>query len=288
MSSLTTSRLTAFLLAAALVPPTPSIAQERGETVWIPMEDKGLLGVRQIKLEASLYKPQREGRFPVVIFNHGSTGMGAFPATRTENPAGFGRNLIAKGIALLVPMRRGRGQSEGTYQEPYDCSLSQVRLGIRYAMDSLDAVYAYLKQQPWADSNRIILSGSSRGALLSVLYAAEREGSAIGVLNFVGGWVNDRCSQLHGGTDVNALLFKEAGAKSRVPHLFLYAANDSFYSVTSIEKFPRAFKEGGGAVSFKLYNLPSNVDGHTLFHRHWTYWGQDVDAFLTSLGVWRP
>jgi predicted acyl esterase len=142
------SRSNPWLIVLGLLPLAPSIAQERGQTVWIPMQDKGLFGSREIKLETTVYKPEGAGPFPVVIFNHGSTGMGALPATRTENPSGFGRNLLKKGIALIVPMRRGRGQSEGAYQEPYECSLHQVRNGIRYAMESLDAVYAYLKQQP--------------------------------------------------------------------------------------------------------------------------------------------
>jgi dienelactone hydrolase len=123
--------------------------------------------------------------------------------------------------------------------------------------------------------------------MLSVVYAGEREGSAIGVINFVGGWVNDRC-QWQAGSDSNAILYKEAGSKSKVPNLFLYAANDSFYKVTSIEKYPHAFREGGGLVDFKLYDLPPGTDGHTLFHRHWSFWGPDVDAFFAKLGVWKP
>jgi len=284
--SLDKVRLFVCFLLAGLFAYSQAAAQSRGETVWIPMQDKRLFGSREIKLEATLYRPQGDGRFPVVIFNHGSTGPGVIPVDRTENPSGYGAYLLKKDIALLIPMRRGRGKSEGSYQEPYDCSLHQSRRGIRYATESLDAVYDFLRKQPWADMDKIILSGSSRGGILSVVYAAERPGAAIGVLNFVGGWTSDRCNFQAG--DINAVLFKEAGAKSRVPNLFLYAANDSYYSVSSIEGYPAAFRKGGAGVEYKLYTLAEGANGHSLFYRHWTSWIPDVDAFLTKVGVWKP
>lgn len=287
ITGFTRTLLVACFLVASLLVSLHATAQVQGETVWIPMQDKGLFGSREIKLEATLYKPQADGQFPVVIFNHGSTGPGVIPADRTENPRGYATYLLKKGIALLIPMRRGRGKSEGSYTEPYDCSLYQSELGIRYAIESLDAVYEYLKKQQWADMRKIILSGSSRGGMLSVVYAAERPGSAIGVLNFVGGWMSDQCNS-QAKMDINAVLFKEAGTKSKIPNLFLYAANDSFYTVSSIEKYPAAFREAGGSVEYKLFTLAKGADGHRLFHAHWKDWIPDVDAFLIRLGVWKP
>src|SRR5437773_10589552 len=81
--------------------------QQGGETVWIPMQDKGFFSTREIKLEATLYKPQGDGPFAVVIFNHGSTGPRVIPVDRPENPSGYGAYLLKKSIALLIPMRRG-------------------------------------------------------------------------------------------------------------------------------------------------------------------------------------
>lgn len=279
--------ISVYLLIAISFASALATAQSDGETIWIPMQDKGLVSVRQIKLEATLYKPAGNGPFPVVIFNHGSTGPGVIPVDRTEKLPGYAGSLVKKGIALIIPMRRGRGKSEGSYTEPYECSLHQSQWGIRYAIESLDAVYDYLRKQEWADMRQVILSGSSRGGLLSVVYAAERPGSAIGVLNFVGGWMTDRCS-VRAGFDINEAIFKEAGTKSKTPSLFLYATNDSYYAVSSIEKYPLAFREGGGRVEYKLYKLPEGSAGHGLFYRHWKEWTPDVDTFLQKLGVWKP
>ncbi len=64
-------------------------AQYKGETVRIPMVDEGLLWDTDITLEATLYKPEGDGPFPVVIFNHGSTGPGIIPEDVTINPWGL-------------------------------------------------------------------------------------------------------------------------------------------------------------------------------------------------------
>ena len=268
-------------------PAVPATAQVEGETVWIRMQDKVLFVSREIRLEATLYKPKGIGPFPVVVFNHGSTGPGVIPASSTSNPRGYASYLLKQGIALIIPMRRGRGKSEGLYTEPYDCSLNQAQWGIQYAMESLDAVYEYLRKQEWADMHRVILSGTSRGGLLSVVYAAERPGSAIGVINFVGGWMSDSCNS-RAGLDINEAIFREAGKKSAVPALFLYGSADNYYAVSSIEKYPVAFREGGGRADYRLYTLPAGENGHALLYRHEKLWRPEVDAFLLELGMMNP
>ena len=248
---------------------------------------EGLLVPSSIKLEATLYKPAGDGPFPLVIFNHGSTGEGRIPRDKTDNPYGFGANLVKKGMALLVPMRRGRGKSEGQYRETYECTLHHSELGIRYASESLDAVYDFLKAQSWVDRGKIILSGNSRGGILSVIYAAGRFEAAIGVVNFVGGWVSDDCSS-EAAVDINEVLFAEAGKKTNIPHLFLYGTRDSFYRISSVKNYAERFRRAGGIVEFKLYDMDVGANGHTLFYQHWRKWNGDLDAFLIKLHVWNP
>lgn len=253
-------------------------AAQVGETVWIPMKDQGLFGERLIKLEATLFKPQGEGPFPVMIFNHGSTG-GVIPATTTENPRAFGAWLAAKGVSLIVPMRRGRGKSEGNNkEEPSPCTVEAAKRGVGYASETIDAVYAYLRQQRWAAMDKVILAGHSRGGLLAAVYAAEHPGASIGVVNFSGGWKNDNC----GPVDANLVLFSEAGARSRVPNLFLYARGDAFYSDDAMRNYGAAFKAAGGDVSFRLYEV-DKINGHQLFHRALPLWDSSVEEFLSRL-----
>ena len=256
-----------------------ALAEYPGETVWIPMAADGDSGDKEIRLEATLYLPAGDESFPVVVYSHGSTAGGAIPRTQTEKPWGFAEYLNRRGIAMLAPMRRGRGQSGGAYKEGYACTREAVEEGIDYAAASLDATFAYLKQQDWADPDRIVLAGHSRGGLLSTAYAADHPDGVLGVINFSGGWVAENC-RARTGRDLNVPLFAGAGAQANVPALFLYASPDPFYADESIESYPEAFEEAGGEVEFQFFQLAEDTDGHLMFFRNWTLWMPHTDRFF--------
>lgn len=244
------------------------------ETVWISLPSDGVAGAG-IKLEATLYKPAGITPAPVVMFHHGSSG-GPIPANYTEKAANFAAFLNARGVALLVPMRSGRGKSEGpNNEEPSPCTVDAAAAGIANATIAVDASLAYLRTQPWADMGKIVMAGHSRGGILATVYAAEHPGAVRGVINFSGGWKNDACAT----PDINIALFEAAGRKSTVPGIFLYANGDGFYADTSMEKYARVYGDAGGKATFRLYQL-SDVNGHLLFRRAQRIWEADVDAFL--------
>lgn len=268
------------LFAFLLLVSTGTLAQVDGTTVWIPVEDRGLFGDRIIHIEATLFKPPGAGPFPIAIFNHGSSG-GPIPATHTENPKAFAAYLLSKQIALLVPMRRGRGKSEGSNnEEPSPCNVKAARQGLQYASEAVDAVYHYLRQQPWASMDKVILAGHSRGGILASVHAAENPGAALAAINFSGGWKNDTCAAV----DVNLALFGQAGAGSKTANLFLYARGDAFYSDHSMSNYAAAFSGAGGNVTFKLLTL-EKLNGHQLFHRAQSVWQSSVDDFLHRVGI---
>lgn len=247
-----------------------------GETVWISLKG-GAQSDAPVRLEATLYKPMGIARAPVVVFHHGSSG-GPIPANYTEKAANFATFLNARGIALLVPMRSGRGKSEGdNNEEPSACTIPAAKAGLANATAAVDATLAYLRTQPWADMSKIVMAGHSRGGLLAATYATEHPGAVRGVINFSGGWKNDACAS----PDINVALFEAAGRKSAVPSIFLYAKGDGFYADTSMEKYARTYADAGGNVTFRLYQL-SDVNGHLLFRRAQQVWEKDVDAFLQA------
>ncbi|MEO7579760.1 MAG: dienelactone hydrolase family protein [Massilia sp.] len=267
-----------FGLASQLAP-AMAAPPANAETVWIPLAGANP-ATPPVKLEATLYRPEGGGRAPVVVFNHGSSG-GPIPANYTEKAPGLATFLNARGIALLVPMRSGRGQSEGVNnEEPSACTVSAARARMATATAALDASLAYLRSQPWADMGKLALAGHSRGGLLAAAYATEHPGVVRGAINFSGGWKDDRCAD----PDINVALFEQAGRGAGTPAIFLYAHGDGFYADSSIEKYAQAYTGAGGKATFRFYQL-SDVNGHLLFRRAQRLWEAYVEAFLRETGM---
>ena len=264
-----------------LLASTLSFANDYGESVNIPFTDKGLFGKVSINLEATVYKPEGEGPFPTVIFNHGSTGPHVIPKDYTINPWGFGQYLVNKNIALIIPMRRGRGKSEGSYKELYTCDPAGITKGVDYALESLDATYNYLIQQPWVDKEKIVLSGNSRGGILSLVYASQHPDAFTGVINYSGGWVGDTCN--NGRQSKNIAIFEGVADKLKIPTLFIYGHNDPYYADATIESFIAAYKDAGGDVDFKFYQLGAGVSGHEVFYNYGHLWSYVVDNYLIEV-----
>jgi dienelactone hydrolase len=261
----------------ALAPPPPIPLPE--ESLRIPVtyaRPEG--GTQTWQLEATLYRPQPTGRFPVVVFNHGSTGLGRIPVTQTSKFPIVARYFVEQGWAVLVPMRRGRGQSEGPYQEGYQCGSEAS--GMDRAVEDLDGVFRFLHTQPWADMTRVVIGGQSRGGLLAVVYAGRQPEAVQGVINFVGGWMSAGCVP-----DANARFFRAAGKTAAVPMLWLYADQDPYYSATTINDYRAAFEQAGGQGPFYLFPEVGG-NGHLLVNKP-LFWRAAVDAYLQQLDL-RP
>lgn len=254
---------------------------QKWEEVWIPSKEKRFFGgIVDIKLQATLYKPAGNGPFPLIVLNHGSTGPGYTPVSQTFRWPDLSQIFLDRGFVVLAPMRKGRGQSEGSYGERYERNFGSGESGMKQGMEDLDSVFAFAKTLSYVDSSRVLISGISRGGILSVVYAAKRQGNVVGVINFVGGWFSDRWSAEAGS--FNEHVFRDAGTGAKVKNLWLYAANDSFYSAESIRNFAALFQGSGGKLDLRLYgNVGRN--GHSLAS-YPSVWHADLSSYLESIG----
>jgi dienelactone hydrolase len=273
-----TVTLTRATLAEVMAMPATVPGAVTGTTVRIPMTEGGAGGQR-LTLEATLYRPAGNGPHAVLLFNHGSTGGTVAHAT-TLRPSRQARFFVERGFAVLAPMRRGRGASDGTPAEHEGtCDPDVLGAGMARAIEDVDAAMAYLRAQPWADPERVLVGGQSRGGILSVAYAAERSGTIRGVINFAGGWTTQRCDE--SGRGFNQATFAAAGGRTRVPMLWLYAEEDRYYSALWIRRYHEAFAKAGGVATFHLFPA-FDGDGHRLVDRV-EMWKSAADDFLRRL-----
>ena len=254
------------------------------ETIWIPagLTDDG----EEILLQTFVAKPDSPCPYPVLIFNHGSAGNAAPESVRrTFYPEAFAEVFTDRGWLVLFPQRRGRGGSGGDYAEGlnargggYSCETDQSLRGMERALEDIDFVMRHVEARPDADLSRIVIGGQSRGGILAVVYAGTRDTPVAGVLNFVGGWINDRCWN---ATPINTESFIR-GAEFSENTLWLYGLNDQFYGIGHSRTNFEAFIEAGGQGEMLEFSLPDNRNGHALILYN-DLWGSAVDGYFKEI-----
>jgi len=240
-----------------------------------------------IKLEVVTFKPAGAGPFPLAIVNHGSTGDGKNPAIArlTFVDTAIAQFLNDHGYLVAFPQRRGRGKSDGLYDEGfrdkrekgYSCSTNRSLAGAERAITDLEHIIKSLIKRPDVKSGPILLSGVSRGGILSMAYAGRHPTQVSGVINFVGGWMGERCPN---GEEINDTLFIQA-AKFPNTTLSLYGENDPFYSIKHTKKRFQTFKSNGGQGTYMVFDVPGG-NGHALSAAY-SLWSPAADAYLSAL-----
>ena len=132
-----------LILLALVLFARPGLTQER---TMMPVTIDG----EQVKIATITYRPTGAGPFPTLIFHHGSTGSGTDPSrfSRTFDPGVLAYWFVARGWAVVLPSRRGRGGSEGLYDEGfsrsrasgYTCDSELSLRGSDRALRDVDAI----------------------------------------------------------------------------------------------------------------------------------------------------
>lgn len=270
---------------AALTAPGTVVQWTRGRSELVPTEliEDG----KPIRLEVVIFKPPGKGPFPLAVINHGSTGRGTNPAlfTETSFDVDLADFLNERGWIVAFPQRRGRGKSDGQYDEGfsperakgYTCDADISLAGADRALHDIKAIIAALVRRPDVAASRILIGGQSRGGVLSVAYAGAHPDQISAVINFVGGWLGEGCSTAKA---VSQNLF-EQGARFKRPTLWLYGRNDPFYSISHSQENFAAFQKAGGQGSFLEFDVPGG-NGHFVIG-HPQLWSAPIGEYLSSL-----
>jgi dienelactone hydrolase len=202
------------------------------------------------------------------------------------NFAGVARDLASRGWLAVVVIRRGFGQSDGPMPVPVNCQTTSFTPRFASDADDLAAALEAISMRPDADASRVIAIGVSAGGAAVSALAARNPESLRAVVNISGGLRMESCPS----DDLLVRAFKELGARSRVPALWVYAKNDSYFPPDVVSRMHEAFLDAGGDVRFVMFDAIGN-DGHTMFStgagRY--RWLPEMDGFLRfhALPTWQ-
>lgn len=266
-------------LVCALLAPAPVAAQESDL-----VEDSSFLrvtiGDRTVRLEGLVVKKRdATGKLPIVLIAHGKPGSdGRMLDDRATEYARQAHDFARRGWLAVVSMRRGFGGSDGPAPVPLSCASTTLAGRFASDADELQAVLALIAKRPDADATRMLAIGVSAGGAAVTALSARNPPGLAAVINVSGGLRFPTCPK----EDALVAAFKEYGAKSRIPHLWVYAKNDSFFSTDLVSRMQNAFLDGGGDVKLVMFDADERYDGHSIFRNSSGRgkWLPQVDAFL--------
>lgn len=243
----------------------------------------------KLTLKGLVWRPVGNGRFPAIVFCHGSYGGLDTVHDPLREASLLGPVFASKGYVILVPFRRGVGLSrqQGTnstvlmdnaFKEGGQEARNTVQLQ-HLQTDQLQDMIAgisFLLKEKYVDTNRIAILGHSFGGSLALL-VAERALNLKGVVVFSpGGYSWDRSSQLRA-----ALI--TAVEKTSLPIMIIHAEND--YSLNPGRSLDSVMNRLHKTHVLKIYpKFGSSVnDGHNLIFGNIEAWKTDVFAFLDQI-----
>lgn len=239
---------------------------------------------RTVRLEGLVVKrSDLTDKLPIALITHGKSSHHAdMLESKAADYIGPARDLARRGWLAVVVMRRGFGQSDGPMAASVSCATTSFASRFAADADDLQGALAAVSKRPDADPTRVIAIGVSAGGAAVVALAARNIPNLRGVISISGGLRMPDCPK----EDVLVNAYKDFGAASRVPNLWVYARNDSFFGPELIERMQSAFLDGGGDVKLVMYDK-FGKDGHSLFTAATgkLQWLMEMDAFLRFRGL---
>ncbi len=261
----------------------PLAAQNREQVVRIP-------GPGGSTLVATVMRPPGEARSPLAVINHGSPADGSQRA-KMERPrySALSSFFLSRGYVVALPLRRGYGETGGAWAEGFGpCEAPDFfNAGLQGAAD-IQATLDFMRAQPYVAPDRTIVVGQSAGGWATVALSSRNPPGVAGMINFAGGRGGHQ--KLSGGGVGNCAprsLVEAAakyGATARVPMLWIYTENDSFFEPSLAKRMVEAYDGAGGKAVYRPVGAFGR-DGHSLAgsSNGSSVWSPLVESFLAGL-----
>jgi dienelactone hydrolase len=151
------------------------------------------------------------------------------------------------------------------------------------AANDIAATINFMNRQPFVAGDNTIVVGISTGGWASLALAARNPSSVRAIVNFAGGRGGHAYGRDNALCGVAQLLSAARiyGASARVPTVWFYSENDSYFGPQLAQRLARVWRAGGGAVE-KHVLPPYGSDGHEIADDRagWDLWGASLESFL--------
>jgi dienelactone hydrolase len=226
-----------------------------------------------LKLKGYLYKPEGKGPFPIYMWNHGSVKTPDYD----EQQASF---WVKNGYIFFMPIRSGQGDNSGPYicdeeknikrrKEMEQVQWRQIYKLHKKANEDVVAALKWIKQQPYSDSNNIVVAGGGYGGIQALLIA---EKNITGVKCII--------TMAPASTIWNMMWsdsLTQAINQSKMPILLLEAKND--YNLNPYKTLDAVLTKKGIPNNFKIFpdqgEFSNKVDA----------WRKEALKYLKECGV---
>ena len=298
--------------AAQTTPSTPAATPSNAltpEIVQVSVKESGPRGA-DVSMPVHVFKPSLsqanagEGPWPVVIFSHGrATTVEERQNLRSPVLFGHVRYWHSKGYAVIAPIRPGYGENSahdpetaGTRFPPSGnapCTgLAQYDKVAEAATRAVRSAHDWLREQPWASKDRVLLVGQSVGGFTTVAACGQNWPGVIGCVNFAGGAGGK--PDTHAGASCQperlGAVMAQAGKTTQVPSLWLYAENDLYWGAEPPKQWHKAHVEASTAAGQKhtaefFPAPPVDTDGHRLLTVGGRLWSLQINVWLKKQGL---
>jgi len=238
-------------------------------------------------LDGTIFRPDDDKSHPVVIINHGMPFDGDFHALERYRFAAASRWFVNHGWAVVVPMRRGYGDSEGECVEGTGGSDNpDFYLAGQSTANDIAAVIAYVRTLAFVDAARVVVLGQSAGAWGTLAVAGRNPPGVIAAIAFAPGRGGDRPGDICKPERLIATA-QRFGTTAKIPLLWLSSENDQLFNTALSRDLFQAYSSHGAPAEFVSLSAYGR-DGHQVFKEGagLPVWQPRVESFLRACGAW--
>jgi dienelactone hydrolase len=250
-------------------------AGQAGQTTVAPQLREAIWAIPSaVPMLAYVIRPTGEGPFPLLVINHGVSldpkERSFFPVIEFRDAAIW---FARQGYVVVAPVRPGYGATAIEIPERGlfglffsgvgNCSDVNFR-DAGLAIASIDRwVIEYMSVQPFIKRDEVVVVGQSGGGWGAIALASQNPTSVRAIIGFAAG----RGGHFNGKANTNCApdnlveAVAQFGRTARIPMLWIYTQNDSYFGPELTKRLRTAFQAAGGNVEYHL--LPDfGPDGH--------------------------